>query len=200
MAIRVSVVGRSPRWPQECAGCSTSKRLVRAELPLYASDGPFEPDKTTETMPAYSRISWSYFLCRRCSQYPEKTSESIHMFDIVFAVGIVIAFLVFMVGGMPTAWIVATATIICIYVAVRLLYRRGRRNYIARLAERNESGSFLKCVRISRLNGRDIRGFDTFIELLSNGDVICEFEFQNAGYAEEFRQLNPSTQTVAVRC
>jgi Ca2+/Na+ antiporter len=122
------------------------------------------------------------------------------MFDIVFAVGIVIAFLVFVLRGMPPAWIAATAAIICVYIVVRLFYRRSQRNYIARLAERNESGSFLKCVQISGLNGRDIRGFDTFIELLSNGDVICEFEFQNAGYAEEFRRLNPSTQTVASRC
>ncbi len=190
MAKRIRVYGRGLSWPDRCVGCNGTHRLVTRPLTLHARDGAVNEKDMDSTVPARSAVTWHYPICRRCANFPCKESAVIQVVNWVSVILLAITLLAVLLGDANRLWLVVSIALTITQVTLRYLYNRSRERHEKSLPKRNDAGTFVSCIQVLDASGREIRGFDNFNRLLSQGEVIIEFEFCSDDYAGEFRSSN----------
>ena len=191
MDLRVAIRGKRVEWPNCCVGCCSSKRLRKQKLHFCALDASLSKMERETIDPAYATITWEYPICKRCMNPSLSLSGISKVADISAVVLFSLAVLLAAVAWVDHIFSFTVGGVCAIYGIIRLILMYNLSQYKRRLPSRNEKGRFLDCRMIYNRYGSEIRGFSQFVDLVSKGDVICEFEFTNLDFAEEFSQLNP---------
>lgn len=190
MATRVGIYGRGLSWPDRCVGCNSTRRLITHPLTLHVRDGAVSDREMDSTIPAQSSVTWDYPICKRCANFPRKESSAIQNVNWASVILLVITLLAVLLGDANRLWLVGSLALTVTQMTLKYFYNRSWRKHEESLPKRNSSGAFVSCIQVLDTDSREIRGFDNFNRLLSQGDVIIEFEFCNNDYAGIFRSSN----------
>ena len=191
MDLSVAIRGKRVEWPSCCVGCCSKKRLRKQKLYFCALDASLTKEERKTIDPAYATVTWEYPICKRCMNPSTSLSGMTKVADMTAAALFCIAVLLVAPGWVDPLFAFTVGGVCAIYGIIRLILLYNLNQYKRRLPRRNEKGRFLDCRMIYNRYGSEIRGFSQFVEMVSKGDIICEFEFANLDFAEEFCQLNP---------
>lgn len=169
----------------------SKKRLRTQKLYFCALDASLTREEMESIEPAYATISWDYPICRKCAKSAVPLTGFAKTTDICVVVVSLLSAVISVIGWVDTLFGAIVCCLGILYGLTRLIWRGRVRAHQRRVSSRNARGRFVECTMMYNRYGGEIRGFDRFIELVSAGDVISEFEFANPDYAAEFARLNP---------
>jgi len=186
----VVVSGNRVNWPRLCVSCCDKRRLKKRPLRIAAMESGIYDDELEEVDPAYATVSWEFSICRNClrTEVPAKTPW--RYVDIACIVMPILSGGAAALGFLDWMLPLSLTLLGLFYSIPRVVSRYVQSRRVRRKNKPLAGGSYLRCKMIYDRYGREILGFDSFLELMRRGEVTCEFEFANPSYADEFRKRN----------